>query len=1115
MKHTKRRIWALILCLTMLISLIPTYGVEVKAEEREGTFSHKVTFDAGNFGEYGEFEGGSRYLYKTVSGTTGSGNYVSGNCISGNEVIVNGSGYGGKVIKPVDPIPYSSGEYQFDGWYYDNKDYTTENERWNFETDNVIGDITLYARWKKVMPINCVELGYDDTKFVTGDNIKEKNGLIWYSSDCKNLYCKTDANNSNQYLQSSVIEALEKMEQEDPGKYQVAEYTEGYDDGGRYYQSWTLVAESLTKYIEGLNKNNKYWSDSQFSDGVYKRIYLVSSQIKKGTKKPEETGYVTGFTYGDKTIYRTFHDDDFVSAGYGFVREADEILSAFGINDTAEQVSCANGNFHFESGEPTNIYVWKDFQSDTLKITGKSGQTYSFACQSLKMLDNTQALANVSAGNEILVAAGEQQVFGDILEKNGVPHAGGCVTLQDASPANENIVQIVTGEDEWGYDVPMVKGVSAGTTTITGTVGTDGCTYWGYTDPAQVTIHVKVVDKVSFDLNGGTGDDAPDWVLPGYITMPYTYATFPLGSSNADFKGWSKDPYADTPEYEVGKSYNVTSGTLYAIYDVSGAKIELNFISDGKTVSSKKVLPGQPVVAPEGITKEGYVLEGWYTDEALTNKYDFENATMPNDSLNLYAKWEEKQSGDDPTPVPDPTPDPTPIPTPDPTPTTPTPDPTPTTPPTENYTIPVKNENTVKVEAEITDGKANVSEITADTIGQVVNNNDKESKVDTITIDLSGAKQEVTGVTLSKKSVETLAETTADKDNGIETATIELSKATVVLDNKTLETLVEQAKGTQIELVVADTKQNKLNTAQQTTLKDYQVSTTFEAYFTSDGERIHDFNGGTAVVSIKFTPETGRDTSYYHLVYVADDGKLTRYKTKYQGGKLMFTTTHFSDYAVIYDTSEKNETEEDKKDDGTVAEEKVTLDTTYRKLRLRVPTATKTTNVLKWTKVSDADGYVIYGNKCNSNGETYKMVQQVVIKDNATTTWTDKNLASGTHYKYCIKAYKLVDGKKVWLAKSKVVHTTTTGGNYGNAKSVKVNKTAVSLTVGKNFTIKAEQVVKDKRIANHQNIKFESSNSKIASVTDKGVIKAKKKGTCYIYVYAQNGVYQKIKVTVK
>ena len=437
--------------------------------------------------------------------------------------------------------------------------------------------------------------------------------------------------------------------------------------------------------------------------------------------------------------------------------------------------------------------------------------------------------------------------------------------------------------------------------------------------------------------------------------------------------------------------------------------------------------------------------------------------------------------------------------------------------PTENFSIPVKNEQTVKVEAEIKEGTANVSEITNETIDKVVNNKDSESKVDTITIDLSGAKQEVTGVTLSKESVQTLAQATAAADNGIDTATIQLSKATVILDNKTLETLVEQAKGNDIRLVVEDKDRKELNTVQQTSLSQHQVATTFEAYFVSDGQRIHDFKGGKAVVSIDFTPEAGKDTSYYHLVYVAENGEMTRYKTKYETGKLMFTATHFSDYAVIYDTGEKNETlkPEEEKADSSDTDARVAMDTSYSKLRLRVPTSTRTTNVLKWTKQTGADGYVIYGNLCNSKGKTYKLVKQVTIKDNTTTSWIDTKLASGTYYKYYIKAYKLVDGKKVWIAKSKVVHSTTTGGKYGNAKSVKVNKTSVSLTVGKTFSIKAEQVLKDKPIAGHQNIKYESGNSKVASVTSKGVIKAKKKGTCYIYVYAQNGMYKRIKVTVQ
>ena len=50
---------------------------------------------------------------------------------------------------------------------------------------------------------------------------------------------------------------------------------------------------------------------------------------------------------------------------------------------------------------------------------------------------------------------------------------------------------------------------------------------------------------------------------------------------------------------------------------------------------------------------------------------------------------------------------------------------------------------------------------------------------------------------------------------------------------------------------------------------------------------------------------------------------------------------------------------------------------------------------------------------------------------------------------------------------------------------------------------------------NHRKVSFESSNPEIATVSKSGKIVAVKKGKCVIYVYAQNGVYRKIKVTVK
>lgn len=64
-------------------------------------------------------------------------------------------------------------------------------------------------------------------------------------------------------------------------------------------------------------------------------------------------------------------------------------------------------------------------------------------------------------------------------------------------------------------------------------------------------------------------------------------------------------------------------------------------------------------------------------------------------------------------------------------------------------------------------------------------------------------------------------------------------------------------------------------------------------------------------------------------------------------------------------------------------------------------------------------------------------------------------LKKATYYKYIVKAYKMVDGKIV------------------------------------------------------------SGNTKIVTVTSDGVIKAMRKGNCKMWVYAQNGVYKVITVTVK
>ena len=111
----------------------------------------------------------------------------------------------------------------------------------------------------------------------------------------------------------------------------------------------------------------------------------------------------------------------------------------------------------------------------------------------------------------------------------------------------------------------------------------------------------------------------------------------------------------------------------------------------------------------------------------------------------------------------------------------------------------------------------------------------------------------------------------------------------------------------------------------------------------------------------------------------------------------------------------------------------------------------------------------------------------------------------------------MVDGKVQIISTSKTIHAATKSTKYANVSKLKLNKTNVTLQKkGKTFKVTAKVIkTTGKKLVNHRKVCFESSNPKVATVNSKGVIKAKKKGTCTIYVYAQNGVCQTVKVKVK
>ena len=121
--------------------------------------------------------------------------------------------------------------------------------------------------------------------------------------------------------------------------------------------------------------------------------------------------------------------------------------------------------------------------------------------------------------------------------------------------------------------------------------------------------------------------------------------------------------------------------------------------------------------------------------------------------------------------------------------------------------------------------------------------------------------------------------------------------------------------------------------------------------------------------------------------------------------------------------------------------------------------------------------------------------------------------------KYYVVAYRTVEGKSMKLAKSWTVHVVGSGNeNSSNIKSIKVKKRSYKLKPGETAKIKARLVLykKDKKPLGHAaEFRYDTSNEKVAKVSENGKIKAVGAGKCKIYVYAQNGCAKKINVTVK
>ena len=100
------------------------------------------------------------------------------------------------------------------------------------------------------------------------------------------------------------------------------------------------------------------------------------------------------------------------------------------------------------------------------------------------------------------------------------------------------------------------------------------------------------------------------------------------------FVGWYADA-AGTQEYDFATAAH-TDVNLYAKWEIKRNLVTFD-TQGGGAINIRQVAYGDTIVEPDYPEREGYVFQGWCTDAACTQEYNFDTpVTAP---VTLYAKW--------------------------------------------------------------------------------------------------------------------------------------------------------------------------------------------------------------------------------------------------------------------------------------------------------------------------------------------------------------------------------------------------------------------------------------------------------------------------------------------
>ena len=440
--------------------------------------------------------------------------------------------------------------------------------------------------------------------------------------------------------------------------------------------------------------------------------------------------------------------------------------------------------------------------------------------------------------------------------------------------------------------------------------------------------------------------------------------------------------------------------------------------------------------------------------------------------------------------------------------------------PSTSVTVPVSGEEkTIRVDSTVSSTTATIEDIDLSKLNTVIGNDVKtgvvtidfsvlEKQIDTVKLPASVIKQ-IDTVKLPASVIKQIADAVKDPSNDAESLSIVLTDGTSIeFDEKALSKKTAQTNQTDITISIKRTTDSALSALQQQAVGSQPA---WDIKLTSGGKNISDM-GGVITLHTPYELRSGEQSNGIVVYYVDENGNRESCETSYDPVKKLISwkTSHLSVYMIGYD--------ENRVTPDTDTEDQSALNgSQVSKLKLPILLATgKGGNrkiTISWRSYEDADGYDCYWSYCDGKRSYKKLATVKAAKDRVTSRRLDNN----RRYKYFVAAYKLIDGKKVYIAKSNSLHVALKDAKATNAKKVTVNQTNVRLKAGDTFVVKSRTRLENtnkKELLHVAAYRYYTSDQSVASVSKTGKIKALKSGTCVIYVVANNGVYGTVEVTV-